>query len=277
MCTIYRTTAAPQRVFLCASSATSDQQFRYSNHPIRCFTVTQSIHTAAITNKRNKVIGQKKKSRSKHSAGQKWCTVHRTTTLNDTECYAQGAPRSQTSSAPTAAALGAQTRATATDNKPVVSFDDDFDKGFAIQLLNIYNRDLPVINTRVASFGQQGPSGHQHQGSPHHVVNGDCQVTNTTGRLILLTGIARSSAPEVASSCQQGPPVHQHQGSPHVVNRECQAMNTTGRLIVSMRVRRKDASRDRCKLKRLGPRKNNFRKSLKPCSTGLPGNPESPP
>ena len=50
MCTIYRTTAAPQRVFLCASSATSDRQFRYPNHPIRCSTATQSIHSAAITN-----------------------------------------------------------------------------------------------------------------------------------------------------------------------------------------------------------------------------------
>ena len=47
--TIYRTTAAPQKVFLCASSATSDRRFRYSNHPIRRYTAIQSIHTAAIT------------------------------------------------------------------------------------------------------------------------------------------------------------------------------------------------------------------------------------
>ena len=46
-CTIYRTTAAPQRVFLCDSLATSDRQFRYSNHPIRCSTATQPMHTAA--------------------------------------------------------------------------------------------------------------------------------------------------------------------------------------------------------------------------------------
>ena len=50
MCTIYRTTAAPQIVFLCANSATSDRQFRYSNNPRRCSTATQSIHTNAITN-----------------------------------------------------------------------------------------------------------------------------------------------------------------------------------------------------------------------------------
>ena len=35
---------------ICASSATSDRQFRYSNNPIICSTATQSIHTAAITN-----------------------------------------------------------------------------------------------------------------------------------------------------------------------------------------------------------------------------------
>ena len=50
VCTIYRTAAAPQRVFLVASSATSDRQFRHSNRPIRCFTATQSIHTTAVTN-----------------------------------------------------------------------------------------------------------------------------------------------------------------------------------------------------------------------------------
>ena len=50
MCTVYQTTAASRRLFLCASSATSERQFRYSSHPIRCSTATQSIHTAAITN-----------------------------------------------------------------------------------------------------------------------------------------------------------------------------------------------------------------------------------
>ncbi|CAN0592678.1 unnamed protein product, partial [Laminaria digitata] len=49
----------------------------------------------------------KKKSGSGGSAGQKWCTVHRTTTHNDDECYVQGAPRSQASSTHTAAVVGA--------------------------------------------------------------------------------------------------------------------------------------------------------------------------
>ena len=78
----------------------------------------------------NKLAGQKKKSGLGGSAGQKWCTVHRTTTHNDAECYAQGAPRSHTSSTHTAAAVGAQTRTEETENKPVVHFEGDIDKGF---------------------------------------------------------------------------------------------------------------------------------------------------
>ena len=86
---------------------------------------------ASTNGKSNKTIGQKKKFGSRGSAGQKWCAVHRTTTHNDTECYAQGAPRSQTSSTHTAAVGSAQNRSIDTDNKPVVQFDDDFDRGFA--------------------------------------------------------------------------------------------------------------------------------------------------
>lgn len=56
--------------------------------------------------KSNKIIGQKKKSGLRDSAGRKWCTVHRTATHNESECYAQGAARSQTSSTHTAAVLG---------------------------------------------------------------------------------------------------------------------------------------------------------------------------
>ncbi|CAN0323514.1 unnamed protein product, partial [Scytosiphon promiscuus] len=48
--------------------------------------------------KSSKPVGQKKKSGSWGSAGQKWCSTHRTTTHNDAECYAQGAPRPQASS-----------------------------------------------------------------------------------------------------------------------------------------------------------------------------------
>ena len=76
----------------------------------------------------NKPARRKKKSGSGGSAGQKWCTVHKTTTHKDAECYAQGAPRSQACSTHTAAVVGALTR-TDTADKPVINFDD-FDKGF---------------------------------------------------------------------------------------------------------------------------------------------------
>ena len=82
--------------------------------------------------------GRKKKSGSGGSAGQKWCTVHKTTTHNDAECYSQGAPRSETCSTYTAAVVGALTR-TDTDDKPVINFDD-FNQGFAFELEK-YNRD----------------------------------------------------------------------------------------------------------------------------------------
>ncbi|CAN0529257.1 unnamed protein product, partial [Scytosiphon promiscuus] len=58
----------------------------------------------------NKPAGRKKRSGSGGSAGQKWCSTHKSTTHNDAECYAQGAPRPQVSSAHTAAVMGAQTR-----------------------------------------------------------------------------------------------------------------------------------------------------------------------
>ena len=55
---------------------------------------------------KNKPASQKK-SGSGGSAGQKWCTVQKTTTHNDAECYARGASRSQTNTTHTAAAVGA--------------------------------------------------------------------------------------------------------------------------------------------------------------------------
>ena len=59
-------------------------------------------------------------------AGQKWCSVHKTTTHSDTKCYAQGAARPQTTSSTHTAALVRVD----TDERPTVKFDDDFDKGF---------------------------------------------------------------------------------------------------------------------------------------------------
>lgn len=65
-------------------------------------------------------------------SGQCWAqkvTLHRMTTHSDANCHAQGAPRTQTSSR-TAAAVGVHTLTDDTENKPVVDFDHDFDKGF---------------------------------------------------------------------------------------------------------------------------------------------------
>ena len=70
---------------------------------------------------------------SKDTAEQRWCSLHKTTTYDDAECYAQGAPRpSQNDGAhiATSAALGATKPPANDDDKPSLNFDDDFDKGF---------------------------------------------------------------------------------------------------------------------------------------------------
>ena len=60
-------------------------------------------------------------------AGQKWCPVHKTTSHNDKECYAQGTQRAQTtSSTHTAAILSVDSG----ERSTAINFDDDFDKGF---------------------------------------------------------------------------------------------------------------------------------------------------
>ena len=60
-------------------------------------------------------------------AGQKWCSVHKTTSHNDNECYTQGAQRPQTtSSTHTAAILSVDSG----ERSTAINFDDDFDKGF---------------------------------------------------------------------------------------------------------------------------------------------------
>ena len=119
-----------------ATSATPDPS------AIICHNCGKSGHYRngyAVPTKANGPARRKKKSGSGGSVGQNWCTVHKTTTHNDAECYAQGAPRSQTNSTHTAAVVGALTPTDA-DNKPVTNFDDGFDKGFAFELEK-YNRD----------------------------------------------------------------------------------------------------------------------------------------
>ena len=72
-------------------------------------------------------VGNNKKTGGGSGAGQKWCSVHKITSHNDNECYAQGAQRPQTtSSTRTAAILSVDSGERAT----AINFDDDFDKGF---------------------------------------------------------------------------------------------------------------------------------------------------
>lgn len=71
---------------------------------------------------------QKTKSGSGASGGQEWYSTHKTTTHNDVECCAQGAPRPQVSSTHTTAAMGAQTFPGNTEKKAVDNVDNDSGK-----------------------------------------------------------------------------------------------------------------------------------------------------
>ena len=76
----------------------------------------------------------KMKSGSKDAAEQKLCCVHKTTSHDDAECYAQGASRPSENDnahiASSAAVLSASSPPTNDDEKPSLNFDD-FDKGLA--------------------------------------------------------------------------------------------------------------------------------------------------
>lgn len=62
--------------------------------------------------------------------GQKWCSVHKSTTHDDVDCYQQGAPRPQKGSAFTTTMFSAHTFLADDDEKPVFNFNDNFDDGF---------------------------------------------------------------------------------------------------------------------------------------------------
>ena len=72
------------------------------------------------------------KAASNVGAEHKWCSVHKITSHDDTECYKQGAPRPpQGGRAHTTSAVqGASTRPN-DDEKPSLNFDDGFEEGFA--------------------------------------------------------------------------------------------------------------------------------------------------
>ena len=77
------------------------------------------------------------KPESEGAAGQKWCSVHNTTTHSNDMCYAQGAPRPKRGGANLASAvLSASSSSTNDDDDaPPLIFDDDFDKRFACSAL----------------------------------------------------------------------------------------------------------------------------------------------
>ena len=77
---------------------------------------------------------------SKGASGQKWCSVHKTTSHSDEGCYAQGAQRPEHKGAHLATAvLSAGSPPVNDDENPSLNFDDDFDKGFAFSGLTTRN------------------------------------------------------------------------------------------------------------------------------------------
>ena len=78
-----------------------------------------------------------------------------TTKHNDAGCYAQGAPRSQTSSTHTAAVVGAQARPDDIKNKPVVNFDDKISEGFTFQVVKIQQGRPAIIGVALSTRGRQ--------------------------------------------------------------------------------------------------------------------------
>ena len=89
--------------------------------------------------KNKKYFGKKdgSKAGSKGAAGQKWCSVHKTTTNSDNMCCAQGARRSKCGGANLASAVPSASSPPTNndDDAPSLNFDDDFDKGFTCSVL----------------------------------------------------------------------------------------------------------------------------------------------
>ena len=60
----------------------------------------------------------------------KWCSLHKTTSHNDADCFKQGASRPKEGGVFSAPALGAHYLHSENDEKPAINFHDDFDGGF---------------------------------------------------------------------------------------------------------------------------------------------------
>ena len=76
---------------------------------------------------------------SNDAAEKECCCVHKTTSHDDSECYAPGAPRPSENDnahiASSAAVLSASSPPANDDEKLSLNFDDDFDKRFAFSWL----------------------------------------------------------------------------------------------------------------------------------------------
>ena len=103
---------------------------------------------------------------SKDAAEQKWCFAHKTTSYDDTECYAQGSPRPSENDnahiASSAAVLSVSSPPANNDEKLSFNLDDDFDKGFAFSGLVAGNgrRAIPPNVDRIAMIVDSGASDH---------------------------------------------------------------------------------------------------------------------
>ena len=90
-------------------------------------------HCKSDCDKPGRMYGKGKKPSAGHNkktgggAGQKWYSIHMTTTHTDAECYAQGAPRLHTTTSSTYMA-----GVLSVIERPIISFDDDFNKGLQL-------------------------------------------------------------------------------------------------------------------------------------------------
>ena len=92
---------------------------------------TNSKSTGAHNKKKNKESSDGKAA-SNVGAEHKWCSVHKTASHDDTECYKQGAPRPPQSGRPyTACAVQDASTRPNDDEMPSFNFDDGFEEGFA--------------------------------------------------------------------------------------------------------------------------------------------------
>lgn len=120
--------------------------------------------------------------------------MHRATTLNRAECYAQGKPRSRTSSTHSASAVGAHTRSDDTVDKPAVSFDGEFDKGFICQVVKVQQGPLAITGVVSSTRNRR-----------KHVSRNRCE---TDFRIVttLFEGTGRSLRSRQTNACIVGSP-----------------------------------------------------------------------